>query len=165
MSTVAEILGVIVRGMVDHPNQIEIVEVPVDDRLTQLYIRADPPDVRLIVGSGGRRFGALREIVIALSGAIGRNGPRMVLERAEGIGDDVRHPSERHERREPAGADPDLIVAEFVRGLHKSVMELTAGDVKALIRFARDDAEDVRAYVLAQYWDGLEVDVRRALSA
>lgn len=165
MLTVAEILGVIVRGMVNHPDQIEILEVPVDDRLTKIYIRADDSDVGIIVGKGARRFAALREIVIALSGGVGRGGPRIILERAEGIGDDVWHPSERQTRREPVGADPDLIVAEFLRDIHKSVMELTPSDAKALLRFARDDAEDVRAYVLAQYGDGLELDVKRALSA
>jgi predicted RNA-binding protein YlqC (UPF0109 family) len=61
-----EALEHLVRGVVDHPNDVEVVEVE-SRRGRMLEVRVHPDDVGRVIGRGGRTATALRVVVRSLT--------------------------------------------------------------------------------------------------
>lgn len=61
---VYEMLGVLVRALVDHPDEVQIVIVPQNSGIL-FRVNADPTDIGKIVGIGGRTARHIRAIVLA----------------------------------------------------------------------------------------------------
>ncbi len=58
-SRAADLLGFIVRGLVEHPREVSIEEVE-DDRSRVLKLRVHPDDLGRIIGKEGRTARAIR---------------------------------------------------------------------------------------------------------
>lgn len=61
-----EALEHLVRGLVDNPDDVEVVEVE-SRRGRMLEVRVNPDDVGRVIGRGGRTATALRTIIRALT--------------------------------------------------------------------------------------------------
>lgn len=61
-----EALEHLVRGVVDHPDAVEVVEVE-SRRGRTLEVRVHPDDVGRVIGRGGRTATALRVVVRSLT--------------------------------------------------------------------------------------------------
>jgi len=61
-----EALEHLVRGVVDHPEDVEVVEVE-SRRGRMLEVRVHPDDVGRVIGRGGRTATALRVVVRSLT--------------------------------------------------------------------------------------------------
>ncbi|MBM3723494.1 MAG: RNA-binding protein [Actinobacteria bacterium] len=61
-----EALEHLVRGVVDHPDDVEVVEVE-SRRGRMLEVRVHPDDVGRVIGRGGRTATALRVVVRSLT--------------------------------------------------------------------------------------------------
>lgn len=61
-----EALEHLVRGVVDHPDDVEVVEVE-SRRGRTLEVRVHPDDVGRVIGRGGRTATALRVVVRSLT--------------------------------------------------------------------------------------------------
>ncbi len=61
-------LGHLVRGIVDHPDDVRVVERPLR-RGQLLQVRVHPEDLGRVIGRGGRTARALRTVMGALSTA------------------------------------------------------------------------------------------------
>ena len=61
-----EALEHLVRGVVDHPDDVEVVEVE-SRRGRMLEVRVHPDDVGRVIGRGGRTATALRIVVRSLA--------------------------------------------------------------------------------------------------
>ena len=61
-----EALEHLVRGVVDHPDDVEVVEVQ-SRRGRMLEVRVHPDDVGRVIGRGGRTATALRIVVRSLT--------------------------------------------------------------------------------------------------
>lgn len=75
MPPLNEELEDIVRTMVDHPDQVEVYEVP-DGRSVRLELAVDPDDLGKVIGRQGRTARALRAL-LDVRGA--RDGARYEL--------------------------------------------------------------------------------------
>ncbi|MCX6998265.1 MAG: KH domain-containing protein [Kiritimatiellaeota bacterium] len=69
----------IVRALVDHPEQLRLVELA-GDRLTVLELRCSAEDVGKLIGKNGRTVGAVRTL---LGTVAARQGRRAMLEIVE----------------------------------------------------------------------------------
>jgi uncharacterized protein len=58
-----ELLEYLARGLVDSPDEVEVVEVPEDDGTLVLELSVGEDDYGNIIGRGGRTASALRTIV------------------------------------------------------------------------------------------------------
>ena len=58
----------LVRGIVDHPDDVQVVERPLR-RGQLLQVRVHPEDLGRVIGRGGRTARALRTVMSALSTA------------------------------------------------------------------------------------------------
>jgi predicted RNA-binding protein YlqC (UPF0109 family) len=58
-----ELLEYLVRGLVDSPDEVQVVEVPEDDGTLVLELSVGQDDYGNIIGRGGRTASALRTIV------------------------------------------------------------------------------------------------------
>lgn len=63
----AEALEHLVRGIVDHPDDVEVSD-RTQRRGRVLAVHVNPDDMGLVIGRGGRNARALRTVVGALSG-------------------------------------------------------------------------------------------------
>jgi predicted RNA-binding protein YlqC (UPF0109 family) len=71
----------VAKGLVDHPDQVQIAEAQGDDEKTLvLELRCNPDDVGKIIGRNGRTIKALRTLLVT---AAARAGARAALEIAE----------------------------------------------------------------------------------
>lgn len=61
-----EALEHLVRGLVDNPDDVEVVEVE-SRRGRMLEVRVNPDDVGRVIGRGGRTATALRTVIRALA--------------------------------------------------------------------------------------------------
>jgi uncharacterized protein len=60
-----ELLEYLVRGLVEHPDQVRINEVQEDDGATVLELSVADDDYGSVIGRGGRTASALRTVVKA----------------------------------------------------------------------------------------------------
>jgi predicted RNA-binding protein YlqC (UPF0109 family) len=60
-----ELLEYLVRGLVEHPDQVRINEVQEDDGATVLELSVADEDYGSVIGRGGRTASALRTVVKA----------------------------------------------------------------------------------------------------
>jgi uncharacterized protein len=58
-----ELLEYLARGLVDSPDEVQVVEVPEDDGTLVLELSVGEDDYGSIIGRGGRTASALRTIV------------------------------------------------------------------------------------------------------
>jgi uncharacterized protein len=58
-----ELLEYLARGLVDSPDEVEVIEVPEDDGTLILELSVGEDDYGNIIGRGGRTASALRTIV------------------------------------------------------------------------------------------------------
>ena len=72
MSALVEALEHLVRGIVDHPDEVH-VEMVTTRRGRTLEVRVHPDDLGKVIGRGGRTATALRTVV----GGIGGRGVRV----------------------------------------------------------------------------------------
>ena len=75
MAPVSEELEELVRTMVDHPDEVEVWEVP-DGRAVRLELAVDPEDLGKVIGRQGRTARAIRSL-LDVRGA--RDGARYEL--------------------------------------------------------------------------------------
>ncbi|HEX6199580.1 MAG TPA: KH domain-containing protein [Thermoanaerobaculia bacterium] len=75
MPPVSEELEELVRTMVDHPDEVEVWEVP-DGRTVRLELAVDPDDLGKVIGRQGRTARAIRAL-LDVRGA--RDGARYEL--------------------------------------------------------------------------------------
>ena len=68
-----ELLEYLARGLVDSPDEVEVVEVPEDDGTLVLELSVGEDDYGNIIGRGGRTAKALRQVI----GSIGGRGIRV----------------------------------------------------------------------------------------
>jgi uncharacterized protein len=59
--------------MVDHADEVKVIEGSVRDNDTQLKIVVHTDDAGKVIGKGGRNVRSLRIALLAISGAIGHN--------------------------------------------------------------------------------------------
>jgi predicted RNA-binding protein YlqC (UPF0109 family) len=60
---VKELLEYLARGLVDSPDEVQVVEVPEDDGTLVLELSVGEDDYGNIIGRGGRTASALRMVV------------------------------------------------------------------------------------------------------
>jgi predicted RNA-binding protein YlqC (UPF0109 family) len=60
---VKELLEYLARGLVDSPDEVQVVEVPEDDGTLVLELSVGEDDYGNIIGRGGRTASALRTVV------------------------------------------------------------------------------------------------------
>ena len=60
-----ELLEYLARGLVDSPDEVEVVEVPEDDGTLVLELSVGEDDYGIVIGRGGRTAAALRTVVKA----------------------------------------------------------------------------------------------------
>ena len=65
-----EALGHLVRGIVDHPEDVTVSE-KAQRRGTTLNVSVNPEDMGRVIGRGGRTATALRNVLVALNGGRG----------------------------------------------------------------------------------------------
>jgi uncharacterized protein len=58
-----ELLEYLARGLVDHPDEVQVDEVTEDDGSTVLELSVNPDDYGSVIGRGGRTAAALRTVV------------------------------------------------------------------------------------------------------
>ena len=73
MSVLADALEHLVRGIVDHPDEVQ-VELVTTRRGRTLEVRVHPDDLGKVIGRGGRTATAFRTVISALAG---RGGARI----------------------------------------------------------------------------------------
>ena len=61
----------VVKGLVDHPDAVDITEVE-QERTTVYELRLDPTDVGRIIGKSGRTINAIRSLMQAGSAKAGK---------------------------------------------------------------------------------------------
>ena len=82
-SRVIELVGWLVQGLVDHPDDVEVEEFV--DQAGVLYgVRVHPDDVGRVIGREGRVIGALRNLVKASATKIGTHVSVEVLTTEDG---------------------------------------------------------------------------------
>ena len=69
-SRVIELVGFLVQGLVDHPDEVEVEEF-VDQAGTLYGVRVHPDDVGRVIGRDGRVVNALRNLAKASATKIG----------------------------------------------------------------------------------------------
>ena len=67
MSTLVDALEHLVRGIVDHPDEVQ-VEMVTTRRGRTLEVRVHPDDLGKVIGRGGRTARALRTVIGSLAG-------------------------------------------------------------------------------------------------
>ena len=67
MSTLVDALEHLVRGIVDHPDQVH-VEMVTTRRGRTLEVRVHPDDLGKVIGRGGRTATALRTVISGVGG-------------------------------------------------------------------------------------------------
>ncbi|MGQ0482194.1 MAG: RNA-binding protein [Pseudonocardia sp.] len=67
MSVLADALEHLVRGIVDHPEEVQ-VELVTNRRGRTLEIRVHPEDLGKVIGRGGRTATALRTVINGVGG-------------------------------------------------------------------------------------------------
>ena len=67
MSVLADALDHLVRGIVDHPDEVQ-VELVTNRRGRTLEIRVHPDDLGKVIGRGGRTATALRTVINGVGG-------------------------------------------------------------------------------------------------
>ena len=67
MSVLVDALDHLVRGIVDHPNEVQ-VEMVTNRRGRTLEIRVHPEDLGKVIGRGGRTATALRTVINGVGG-------------------------------------------------------------------------------------------------
>lgn len=77
-------LEYVVKGLVDHPDEVTVTSVPQDD-ITIYELRMNPDDVGKVVGRKGNTINAIRTLLMAASS---RNGERCSLEIVEDEGEE-----------------------------------------------------------------------------
>jgi predicted RNA-binding protein YlqC (UPF0109 family) len=65
-----EALGHLVRGIVDHPDDVNVTEKS-QRRGSTLNVSVNPEDMGRVIGRGGRTATALRNVLAALNGGRG----------------------------------------------------------------------------------------------
>jgi len=60
-----ELLEYLARGLVDSPDEVEVIDVSEDDRTTVLELSVGEDDYGSVIGRGGRTASALRTVVKA----------------------------------------------------------------------------------------------------
>ncbi len=60
-----ELLESLARGLVEHPDEVRITEVPEDDGSLVLELSVADEDYGSVIGRGGRTAGALRAVIKA----------------------------------------------------------------------------------------------------
>jgi len=60
-----ELLEYLARGLVDSPDEVEVIDVSEDDRTTVLELSVGEDDYGNVIGRGGRTASALRTVVKA----------------------------------------------------------------------------------------------------
>ena len=58
-----ELLEYLARGLVDHPDEVRVTEVPEDDGSVLLELSVAEDDYGNVIGRGGRTASALRTII------------------------------------------------------------------------------------------------------
>ena len=66
----------IARGLLDHPDKVEVTEI-IGDQTTVLELKVDPIDLGKVIGRQGRTAKALRTV---LNAAALKSGKRVILE-------------------------------------------------------------------------------------
>lgn len=67
MSTLVDALEHLVRGIVDHPDEVQ-VELVTNRRGRTLEVRVHPDDLGKVIGRGGRTATALRTVINGVGG-------------------------------------------------------------------------------------------------
>ena len=67
MSVLADALDHLVRGIVDHPDEVQ-VELVTTRRGRTLEVRVHPDDLGKVIGRGGRTAKALRQVITSIGG-------------------------------------------------------------------------------------------------
>ncbi|HEY4003562.1 MAG TPA: RNA-binding protein [Pseudonocardia sp.] len=67
MSTLVDALEHLVRGIVDHPDEVQ-VEMVTTRRGRTLEVRVHPDDLGKVIGRGGRTATALRTVISGVGG-------------------------------------------------------------------------------------------------
>jgi predicted RNA-binding protein YlqC (UPF0109 family) len=62
---VKDLLEYLARGLVEHPDAVEVNEVTEDDGTIVLELSVDEDDYGSVIGRGGRTAGALRAVIKA----------------------------------------------------------------------------------------------------
>jgi uncharacterized protein len=60
-----ELLEYLVRGLVEHPDEVRVTEVPEDDGALVLELSVADDDYGSVIGRGGRTASAIRTVVKA----------------------------------------------------------------------------------------------------
>ena len=91
-AVLADALEHLVRGIVDHPDEVR-VDLVTTRRGRTLEVRVHPEDLGKVIGRGGRTATALRTVV----GGIGGRGVRVDVEdgRVQGVRGDTDYPPTR----------------------------------------------------------------------
>lgn len=71
-----ELIELIIKGIVDNPNQVEINEI-IGDKSSIFEIKVDPNDIGKVIGKQGRNIKSIRTIVNA---AAQKDDKRVVIE-------------------------------------------------------------------------------------
>ncbi len=72
-----DLLEYMAKGLVEHPDAVQVEEVQEDDGSTVLELSVDQDDYGSVIGRGGRTAGALRTVIKA---AAARDGRRVFLD-------------------------------------------------------------------------------------
>lgn len=79
MPPISEELEDLVRSMVDHPDEVEVWEVP-EGRTVRLELAVDPEDLGKVIGRQGRTARALRSLLDVRGGRDGARYELKILE-------------------------------------------------------------------------------------
>ncbi len=71
-----ELIELIIKGIVDNPNQVEINEI-IGEKSSIFEIKVDPKDIGKVIGKQGRNIKSIRTIVNA---AAQKDDKRVVIE-------------------------------------------------------------------------------------
>jgi len=72
-----EVVEVLVRALVDHPEAVQVSETPGRDNIIRVAVSVDPEDVGRIIGRRGRIAQAIREVA---AGAAAHHGLRSYVD-------------------------------------------------------------------------------------
>jgi predicted RNA-binding protein YlqC (UPF0109 family) len=67
-----ELIQAIAIELVDHPDQVEVAEIPGDNNSSVIELRVAKEDVGKVIGKEGRTAQSMRAILSAVSAKLGR---------------------------------------------------------------------------------------------
>jgi predicted RNA-binding protein YlqC (UPF0109 family) len=182
LSPMGRMVREFVMAIVDDPDSVELREVRLTgSTVTIVNMNRQNGDVRKVMGGHGRCVNALRTLMSAYSGKMKHT---YLFDLGDGFG--VSENAERetqvvyHAERVPPiekppwavvkvpksiaeGASVDDLTLDILTDLECSVRDLTRKIAMEVIRRAGHDADEVKAYLLAQYGDVLNREVVQTL--